>query len=817
MERKIFYKIKNTDKCWSIIFLDEDDVHTIIRDNKEELEKFLFLNKDCVFIGANNFKEDNVLLASILNSDIDLFPRTLDVTQGIVRNELISFNKMLCSMWPNGKAMPNFYALTSDEVEKELVFDVEVIKDLYSIEERKAFIEWKLDLIRKYHLPKKSYTASFGHLMKDILGLELSCEDAFELGSTFTLDSRLEEEIKRKDDPFLDNLIEDLKHKEDSSITRFLGDCPVRFNTQGIYGSKIDDYMDITGDNVYLYIDFNSFGPSILINNDWLRDNSKHPERYKEIRDLRLKLKSEGKVEQLFYKDILNAGLDDLNRVYTNSGENVGASLANTGIMTMMLLYRNIEKYGIELIECNTDGLIVKCSKTAVEGIKREVKDLEEKLNLSCDVDVVTKIVHFDAKNYIMEFENGKVKHLGVFGLFQDNPLNNTRTYAVEEALRRYYLLGIPVEITLKQFKDNNDIKSFQIIKTQTNRERPKYLKVGDKYVESKSLANRLFAVKESANPLYTKAKGEYAEYQVKKVSTGKGGFFKFFVADRSLPDIEDLDLSYYEKKCYDVIKNHHEPEKKNIGIKHDNVGNGHIFVDIDGTLIKEYTKEREQMMFEEAVNRVMKNPEDLENKYKYFCSVASSLLLQFIGLCKKVSGYGTIENFADFLESKGLFPGESIETYRAFVREFLRQEEIYAGEIETFDDSRGMLEGLQDGGYKIHVYSNWFNIVQNAKLESHDFKRYITSMYTIDNSYAKSSVRGWLDILKRCDVTSSDIAIMVGNGSSDIVPARFGIPSLIRGGSKAKKVEESGIIIDSLGEVFSILEKEKQKRKRIN
>ena len=574
--------------------------------------------------------------------------------------------------------------------------------------------------------------------------------------------------------------------------------------------------MDITGDNVYLYIDFNSFGPSILINNDWLRDNSKHPERYKEIRDLRLKLKSEGKIEQLFYKDILNAGLDDLNRVYTSDGYNVGASLANTGIMTMMLLYRNIEKHGIELIECNTDGLIVKCSKNAVEGIKREVKDLEEKLNLSCDVDVVTKIIHFDAKNYIMEFENGKVKHLGVFGLFQDNPLNNTRTYAVEEALRKYYLSGIPVEITLKQFKDNNDIKSFQIIKTQTNRECPKYLKVGDEYVESKSLANRLFAVKESSNPLYTKSKGEYVEYQVKKASTGKGGSFKFLVADRSLPDIEDLDLSYYEKKCYDVIGKHPKKEKASVNINY-NKPRGHVFVDLDGTLTHDIPRDLSKLIFEETVSKIpFKSKLDIENQYKYLCAMTSNLFVQFLSICKKYKGYGTVENFANFLMSKRLFPEDSIETYIKFVREFLNVEVEHASDIEAYDDAKIMLEELQTEGYRIHLYSNWFREVQKAKLDANDFTRHISTMHTIDDSYAKKSVVGWSDILETCCVAHNDLKIMVGNGTSDMIPVRFNIPCLIREGCEAEEVKKYAIRYDSLKFVLPYL-KEEEKRKRIN
>ena len=132
-----------------------------------------------------------------------------------------------------------------------------------------------------------------------------------------------------------------------------------------------------------------------------------------------------------------------------------------------MLLYRLLEPFGISLIECNTDGLIVKCDKKKISSIRKTVSDLATKLNLSCDVDEVRKIVHFDEQNYIMEFNNGKIKHLGVFGAFQENPFYVTGIRAVDAALREYYLNDIPVGITLRNIRNTGQLDAFQIIKKQ--------------------------------------------------------------------------------------------------------------------------------------------------------------------------------------------------------------------------------------------------------------------------------------------------------------------------------------------------------------
>ena len=73
-----------------------------------------------------------------------------------------------------------------------------------------------------------------------------------------------------------------------------LGNCVVSFDSQGILGTVREDIIDNTGANTYLYIDFNSFGPNILINNGWLKGAVAHPNRYSQIKDLRIDLKAKG-------------------------------------------------------------------------------------------------------------------------------------------------------------------------------------------------------------------------------------------------------------------------------------------------------------------------------------------------------------------------------------------------------------------------------------------------------------------------------------------------------------------------------------------
>ena len=820
MENVVFFKVKKIGEEWYVIFAKDEKEYKIISNDREAVIKYLSDNRDCILVGANNFIFDDIILTSIIKhgnvtgdvtpEDRDRYlPRTLDITQGISRNALVDFNSMICSI-----DLPNFYALNTNEINEELVNKVFIIKRIHDTEERKRFLNWKVDLINKYNLPKKAYRASFGTLMEYIIGLNID-DDKDYSSREFVLDKKLAQELAKRNDKYLNKILKDLKDyynnskeiNENEMPSRIIGDCSIKFNKQGIHGTKKGDYFDTDGNNSYLYIDFNSFGPSILINNNWLSKTAKHAKRYEEIRDLRLDLKAKKQPEQLFYKFILNAGLDDLNKVNTKDNINVGLSLTMSGIMTMMLLYRILEKYNIELIEGNTDGFIIKCSKESVPLIKKEVEDLSNKLSLSCDADEVKRIIHFDDKNYIMEFTDGKTKHLGVFGVFQDHPLNKSGILAIDEAIRNYYLFNVPISTTLRNIRNSGDLKSFQIVKKNRSNEKTKYLEVNGEYIEVPYNVNRLFAVTPDklTNSLYVKDnKGKYEIYKVKKGRSVKEGYYYFQVADRDLPNINDIDLTFYIDKCYKVIDAH--PKTKNIYIA-SSEPNRFAFVDLDGTLVLDREENTRYRIFRDAICDILDEP-DIEPAYYLFSKMQGSFIMQFLSICKKYKGYGTANNFASFLKDKELFPGvKDLSVYKRFVNRYMSLDRDFAKEIVSYNNSKEALEKLKGDGYQIILYSNWFKDTQIAKLEANKLDKYFDKICTIDDYYAKSTVIGWNDILNDNKARNQDLKIMIGNGSSDIAPKASKVSSIIVNHDNrklAKNVMNNGIILTGFSELMN-------------
>ena len=649
---------------------------------------------------------------------------------------------------------------------------------------------------------------------KPFLNLQLLNILMYYYSNTDNEDSELDKVLKEEDNQlqrdFFNKLVyyyNNINTLEKQKIK--LDNCLIKFELKGILGSMDSDYIDtnIKDDIKYLYIDFNSFGPNILINNKWLDEVAQNPSNYELVKNRRIDLKGKKDIKQLYYKYLLNSGLDYLNKVETKNGENIGLSLTITGIMTMMLLYSNIKPYGIELIECNTDGFIVKCPSKYIDKVKLEVKKIEKELSLSCDVDIVDKIAHFNTQNYVMQYENGSEKHLGYFGNAQTHPLYCSGITAVETALKEYYLNGIPVSVTLRKFRNENNLKAFQIIKKPKSNEKRRYINDGGLYYPYDRTSYRLFAVREDTlkTPLYTKNKKE--KYEIDKKKRGKSvkdGFYYFELSDNHIPNVYDIDLNYYIDEGDKVINAH--PVNKEIQIMKPKQKK-YCFVDIDGTLIKNKDEITSYTIFSNAAKELAKD-EEISIAYNLFNKQKGCYLLQFLSLCKSPRKPGSLEDyFAEFLKSKNLFPGKTTAEYKLFVKRFLENDKEFSTLLSTYTYAKELLVYLKNEDFYNCINSNWFKSVQSAKLESTGLDEYIDDICTIDDHQAKPSLAGWKELLNNHNVSSDDFVISLGDTTSDIVPKTLNIPCVIIDHDERKlsqRVLSNGIIINDFSEIMN-------------
>ena len=183
------------------------------------------------------------------------------------------------------------------------------------------------------------------------------------------------------------------------------------------------------------------------------------PEKFKEIYDTRVALKKAGKKEeQAPYKIVLNGtygiSKDKNSPAYDPKQAN------NICINGQLLLVDLIEKLeaveGFQLIQSNTDGLIIKIPDTDEAFYQTDdiCYEWEQRTGMGLGFDVITEIFQKDVNNYVFRFENGKIERKGAY-VQEYSPLKNDLTI-VNTALVEYMMNGVPVEETINNCDDLN-------------------------------------------------------------------------------------------------------------------------------------------------------------------------------------------------------------------------------------------------------------------------------------------------------------------------------------------------------------------------
>ena len=218
------------------------------------------------------------------------------------------------------------------------------------------------------------------------------------------------------------------------------------------------------------HIDVASFYPRLMIFHNLLTRNSKKPEKFKLIYDRRIELKHAGKKkEQAPLKIVIN-GTYGISKAKTSTAydpRNANLICLNGQLMLIDLIEHLEVIDGFELIQSNTDGLIISLPDTdeAFDQMDDICHEWEVRCNMELEFDEIGDseghgLYQKDVNNYVFVFANGKIERKGAYvkelsPLDYDLPIVNK---AVVEAL----VHGTPVEKTIFQC---NDLKEFQMVK----------------------------------------------------------------------------------------------------------------------------------------------------------------------------------------------------------------------------------------------------------------------------------------------------------------------------------------------------------------
>lgn len=344
--------------------------------------------------------------------------------------------------------------LTSAEIDETIEYcrhDVEQTIQVFM--KTKSDFDAQMDLIRTFNLPMENIGLTKAQLTANILQCKKPIEERYDEFDLQIVDTIKIEKYKEVVEWFKDVS----NHNYGKNLKINIAGIPHVFGWGGLHGC-IDKPVYKKG--FLLHIDVTSFYPSIMIEYDFLTRNCRKKELFKDIYEKRVELKKQGKKkEQAPYKIVLNGtyGIckDKFSKAYDPRQAN---NVCINGQLLLLDLIEKLENH-CELIQSNTDGLIIAIDEKDFDLIDDICYEWEKRTRMSLGFDNVSEIWQKDVNNYIFKFENGKLERKGAYvkelnDLDYDLPIIN-------EAIVKYLTEGIKPEDTIKNC---NELKKFQKI-----------------------------------------------------------------------------------------------------------------------------------------------------------------------------------------------------------------------------------------------------------------------------------------------------------------------------------------------------------------
>ena len=477
--------------CVTFINYEDRNKEVVIINDRAKLIEFYNSHKDDIFISYNGRQYDTGIFKGILDG----------MNVGYVNDKLIKEGKKPFQVVKNAKKYPlNDYdtilkdkslkqleafmgddiretevdfnidrPLTEEEIKQTLYYNHhDVIEVLRVLDYCWDDFEGQLDIIELYGLDMSYFTKTKVQLA--VSPKILNAVDQHTLDDEF--DIRLPETIQLSDkykfipewymNPknwrYKEHLrSEDNQHNNQLCCT--VAGIPHVFAWGGCHGA---DDKEAVFEGIILHADVASMYPTTDIEYGLLSRKFKNPDDFKQMRDFRLKLKSEKNPKNKALKPMINgvygAGKDRNNPSYDPLMANLTCIF---GQMFILDLIDKLEPY-CRLLQTNTDGIFVLCENEEMKNKVIEITNqVGERLKMEFEIDEYTKLIQKDVNNYIAVKKNGELECKGAMVKF-NKPIDNDLPI-LNDAVRNYLAYDIPVEQTINECEEY--IKFQKVIK----------------------------------------------------------------------------------------------------------------------------------------------------------------------------------------------------------------------------------------------------------------------------------------------------------------------------------------------------------------
>lgn len=239
--------------------------------------------------------------------------------------------------------------------------------------------------------------------------------------------------------------------------------CTFSLGVGGLHTEDTPGKFETTDTHIIQDMDVASYYPNLIINNKFYPEHlgPRFISVLKGITNERLASKKAGdKVKSEGLKITINSIFGKTgSQFYWLYDPKQFLSTTISGQMGLLMLVESMYLNKIEVLSCNTDGVVCRIPVESEKRYYNAVREWEEITGLTIEFTKYKKYIRRDVNSYITEKENGEVKEKGAF-LTEIDLKKAYHMPIVAKAIHNYFIKEIPVRKTLE---DCNDIMEFCI------------------------------------------------------------------------------------------------------------------------------------------------------------------------------------------------------------------------------------------------------------------------------------------------------------------------------------------------------------------
>ena len=558
----LVYDFEVFKKFWCVVIASKEETQAIT--DQIQFVKFFDDHRNCIWIGYNSNHYDSYILGAVYNGfqGETLYKASQDLVElgktkrgggppegfisydtGDVFHSLKQLEAFMGHSIEESSIPFDYDGEFTEEMKQETIRycthdvleTVEVLKRrIYDFMAQKSLIETFNLPMTDYRLTKAQLTAK---VLKCTKGLNLKHQE---------WDNKILPCVDiTKYTEVLDFYSNRRNYMDGDKLEITISGVPHTFALGGIHGAVKRYHKK----GQLLHIDVTSYYPSIMIQHNLLTRQSQEPKLFEEIYNKRVELKKAGKKqEQAPYKIILNSTFGIMNQEYSKAYDpQMNHNVCINGQLMLLMLLEMLEGT-CDLIQANTDGIIVDCTGRNQARVEEICHEWERKTKMGLSFERVSEIWQKDVNNYLIQFDDGKEEAKGAYVKFNsdlDNDMSIVNE-AVREGLRKMSWKAIDDYIDSCN-KPEDLIKFQKIVKLST---RYSHVYLGYNEIQNHKCF-RVFAVCDGE--IISKAKNRDGTHE-KYANTPESATIVFGdLADKNLRDImgrtfgiESVDKQYY-------------------------------------------------------------------------------------------------------------------------------------------------------------------------------------------------------------------------------------------------------------------------------